>query len=109
MPIFPIIRDDNGNPLIGRGCEIVTKRFSGIDKSGQPIALGIDVKECVIHIEGDVEVARFTGTVSGSEQVRITKDGLTLAPLPVVKEAGEPIVTVAAPSGSIDLSVIGWR
>ena len=109
MPILPIIRDDNGNPLFGRGCEVVTKRYTGVDTSGQPIALGIDVKEVVIHIEGDIEVARFTGTVSGSDQVRITQDGVTLEPLPVIKEAGEPIVTVASPSGSIDLSVIGWR
>ncbi len=109
MPILPTVRDDNGNPLFGRGCEVVTKRYSGVDTSGQPIVLGVDVKEVVIHIEGQTEVARFTGTASGSDPVRITQDGLTLDPFPVVKEAGEPIVTVAAPSGSIDVSVIGWR
>ena len=109
MPILPTIRDDNGNPLAGRGSEIVTKRYSGVDTSGQAISLGVDVKEVLIHIEGNTEAARFTGTVSGSDQVRITQDGVTLAPVPVVKEADESIITVAAPSGSVNVSVIAWR
>ncbi len=109
MPIYPIQRDDNGNPLTGCGSELVTKRFSGIDTSGQAIALGIDVKGVLVHIEGTVEKARFTGTVSGSEEIRITQDGQTLEEFPIVKEANQEILTVVAPSGTVNVSVIGWR
>ncbi len=109
MAIHPTIRDDNGIPLTGRGSEVITKRYSGIDSSGQAISLPVDVKEVLIHIEGTTEVARFTGTAGGSQQVRFTSDGMTLNELPLVKEADETIITVAAPSGTFDVSVIGWR
>ncbi len=109
MPIYPTLRDDNGNPLIGRGSEVVTKRFTGVDTVGQAIFLSIDVKEILIHIEGGSETVRLTGTVEGSDEVRITNDGLTLEEVGIVKEAGETIVSVAAPSGTVDVSVIGWR
>ncbi|MEJ2719487.1 MAG: hypothetical protein P8182_20540 [Deltaproteobacteria bacterium] len=101
--------DDNGNPLTDRGSEVVTKRYPGVDTSGQALSLGVDVKEVLVHIEGNTEIARFTGTASGSQQVRITQDGLTLEDVRVVKEPDEIIVTVAAPSGTIDVSLIGWR
>ena len=109
MAIQPTLRDDNGNPLIGRGSELVTKRVTEVDTTGQSISLGVDVKDILIHIEGSTEMVRLTGTVSGSDQVRITQDGLTIEDLAVVKEAEETIVTVAAPSGTINVSVIGWR
>ena len=109
MPIQPTLRDDNGNPLTGRGSEVVTKRFTGVGAGGQAISLGVDVKDVLVHVEGTAEAVRFTGTVSGSEEVRITKDGLSLEDLSVVKEAGDTIITVAAPSGTINVSVIGWR
>lgn len=109
MTIHPTLRDDNGNPLTDRGSELVTKRYTGIDSNGQALSLGVDVKEVLVHIEGSTEIARFTGTASGSQQVRVTQDGLTLEDVRVVKEADETIITVAAPSGTIDVSIIGWR
>ncbi len=109
MAIQPTLRDDNGNPLTGRGSELVTKRVTGVDTTGQTISLGVDVKDILIHVEGSTELVRLTGTVSGSDQVRITQDGLTIEDLAVVKEADETIVTIAAPSGTINVSVIGWR
>jgi len=103
------VRDANGNPLTDRGSEVITKRYTGIDTNGQTLSLGVDVKEILIHVEGSTEVVRLTGTVSGSDQVRITSDGLTFEAFPVVKEAGESIITMAAPSGTIDVAEIGWR
>jgi len=109
VAILPTLRDDNGIPLAGRGTETITKRFVGVTTSGQAVAMPVDVKEMLIHIEGATEVVRFTGTASGSEQVRITSDGLTISELPIVAEADQSIITVAAPSGTVNVSVIGWR
>jgi hypothetical protein len=109
MAIQPTLRDDNGNPLTGRGSELVTKRFTGIDTAGRNISLGTDVKDVLIHIEGSTEAVRLTGTVAGSDQIRITRDGLTIEDMAVVKQANDTIVVIAAPSGTIDVSVIGWR
>ncbi len=109
MSIQPILRDDNGHPLFDRGSEIVTKRFTSVDAAGRNIVLDTDVKEVLIHVEGSIEAARLTGTAAGSEQIRLTSDGLTLSDVPIVREANQTIITVAAPSGAVDVSVIGWR
>ncbi|MEW6532936.1 MAG: hypothetical protein AB1473_19050 [Thermodesulfobacteriota bacterium] len=109
MPILPTVRDDNGNPLIGRGSELFTTRFSDIDTNGQAITMEIDVKGVLVHIEGNTEVARLTGTVAGSEPARFTQDGLTVEHLPLVKQSGETLLTVAAPSGTVNVSVLAWR
>lgn len=109
MTIRPIARDDNGHPLAGHGTETVTRRFTDVDTGGQAVSLGTDVKEALIHIEGAIEVIRFTGSADGSEQIRITQDGTTLGDVPIVKEANGTIITVAAPSGTVNVSVIGWR
>lgn len=109
MTIQPILRDDNGHPLFDRGSEIVTKRFTSVDAAGQNIVLDTDVKEVLIHVEGSIEAARFTGAAAGSEQIRLTSDGLTLSNVPIVAEANRTIITVAAPTDTIDVSVIGWR
>lgn len=109
MAILPTVRDDNGIPLAGRGSEVITKRFAGVTTSGHAVAMPVDVKEVLIHIEGSTEVVRFTGTASGSDQVRITSDGITISELPIVVEAGQSIITVAAPSGTVNVSMIGWR
>jgi hypothetical protein len=109
LGIRPTLRDDNGTPLTGRGSEVVTKRFVGVDTAGQTISLPVDVKEVLVHIEGTTEIARITGTAPGSQQVRLTGDGLSLEDLPIVVQADAAIITVAAPSGTVNLSVIGWR
>ncbi|MEW6350467.1 MAG: hypothetical protein AB1646_15495 [Thermodesulfobacteriota bacterium] len=109
MGIRPTLRDDNGIPLTGRGSEVVTRRFAGVGTAGQAISLPVDVKEVLVHIEGLTELARFTGTAAGSEQVRLTADGLSLEDLPLVVEADTTLLTVAAPSGTVNVSVVGWR
>jgi hypothetical protein len=109
LPIIPTTRDDNGNPLIGQGSELFTTRFSGVDTSGRAITLAVDVKGVLVHIEGSTEVARLTGTVNGSEPARFTQDGLTMEHLPLVKQSGETLLTVAAPSGTVNVSVLAWR
>ena len=109
MPIKPILRDDNGLALTDKGSEVVTKRFTGIGTEGQAISLGTDVKCAVIHIEGSTVQAKITGTVDGSQEINWTSDGYSLPALNLVKEADDPIITLAAPSGTIDVSVMGWR
>lgn len=109
MPIKPTIRDDNGLALPGHGSEIYTKRYAAVGTTGQAISLPVDVKSVRIHVEGSTEVARFVGTVAGSEEVRITSDGTTLNDVPIVKRADEDIMTVKAPSATIDVSVFAWR
>ncbi|MEW6113781.1 MAG: hypothetical protein AB1664_16740 [Thermodesulfobacteriota bacterium] len=109
MAILPTVRDDNGNPLIGHGSELFTTRFSGVDTNGRAIVLAIDVKGVQVHMEGSTEIARLTGTVAGSEPARLTQDGLTIEHLPLVKQSGETLLTVAAPSGTVNVSVLAWR
>ena len=109
MNIYPIRRDDNGHPLTGHGSEVITKRFTGIGTGGQAISLGIDIKEALVHIEGTIEKARFTGAAEGSEEIVITQDGVTLERLPIVAQADQEIITVAAPTGTVNVSVMGWR
>lgn len=109
MSIQPILRDDNGLALPGFGSELITKRYSGVDTGGQVIAFDTDVKSVVVHIEGTAVKARFSGTASGSEEIVWTSDGQTLPELRVIKEAQIPIIHVAAQSGTINVSVLGWR
>ncbi len=108
MPLTPSPRDANGKP-ISAGTETVTKRFVAVDTGGTDIALPVDIKHALIHIEGTTEIARFTGTAPGSAQVRITSDGLTLEDVPIALEADSTIITVAAALGTLNVSVIGWR
>ena len=109
MAINPIVRDDNGFALFDRGSEVITKRYSGVDTSGRPLSFEVDVKAVLIHFEGDSPKSRLIGTISRSEEIIWTSDGLTLPELRVVKEANEPILTLAAQSGTINVSVLGWR
>ena len=109
MPIKPILRDDNGLALVDKGSEVITKRFTGVGTEGQSISLGVDTKHVVIHIEGATVQAKITGTVDGSQEINWTSDGYSLPALNVVKEADDTIITFAAPSGTVDVSVLGWR
>jgi hypothetical protein len=109
LNIYPTQRDDNGHALMGHGSEVITKRFTSIGTGGQAISLGIDVKEVLVHIEGSIEKVRFTGTADASEEIIITQDGVTLEHLPIVAPANQEIITVAAPTGMVNVSVMGWR
>jgi len=109
MAIHPIVRDDNGFALFDRGSELITKRYSGVGTGGQSISFGVDVKAAIIHIEGNSPQTKLTGTVAGSQEISWTSDGITLPELRVVKAANEPIITLAAQSGAINVSVLGWR
>ncbi|MBI4965346.1 MAG: hypothetical protein HY913_18865 [Desulfomonile tiedjei] len=109
MAISPILRDANGFALFDRGSELITKRYTGVDTVGRSISLDTDVKAMIVHIEGNSPKTRLTGTVSGSEEIIWTSDGLTLPQIPVVKEPNEPIMTLAAQSGTINVSVLAWR
>lgn len=109
MGIRPVLRDDNGCALPNFGSELLTRRYAGVDTQGTDIALGTDVKHVVVHVEGGSLIAVFTGTVSGSQQVNWTSDGVTLPELALIKEADGSLVRVAAPTGTINVSVLAWR
>lgn len=109
MAITPILRDDNGFALVGRGSELYTRRYTGIGIGGQVISAAVDVKEVILHIEGETVAVKLSGTVPGSEEILWTSDGRTLPPLKIVREAGQSICTLAAQSGTINVSVIAWR
>jgi hypothetical protein len=109
MGITPIIRDDNGIPLAGRGSQIVTKRYVDVGQTPQDIAFSVDVKEVVIHLEGATIQATLTGTASGSEPINWTSDGVTLPPIAVAGLALETLLSVATPSGARNVSVLAWR
>jgi hypothetical protein len=109
MGIRPVLRDDNGCALPDYGSELFTRRYSGVGTEGQAISLGVDVKRIIVHIEGATIQARFQGTVLGSQVVNWTLDGLTLPELTLIKEADGTVMTVFAPSGTINVSVMAWR
>jgi|UniRef100_A0A7C4AQQ8 hypothetical protein len=109
MGITPIIRDDNGVPLPGRGSEIVTRRYTNVGQTPIDAAFSVDVKEVIIHIEGANVVAEIVGAVPGSEAVHWTADGVTLPPIRVAMQAHKTIVSIAVPSGSRNVSVLAWR
>jgi hypothetical protein len=109
VAINPIVRDDNGFALFDRGSEVITKRYSGVDTSGRSLSFEVDVKAVLIHFEGNSPITKLIGTVSSSEEIVWTSDGITLPELRVVKEANKAILTLAAQSGTINVSVLGWR
>lgn len=109
MAVTKLQRDVNGALLVGHGSGTVTKRYTSVGTGGQAISLPADCKSVLIHIEGSTVVYKLTGTVSGSAQINITSDGYTLEDVPIIAEADATIVTVASSSGTINVSVIGWR
>lgn len=109
MSIKPIARDDNGSPLIDRGTELYTKRYANVNTAGVSIELPLDVKSVLIHVEGSIEGARLVGSALGSEEARLTWDGLSLGEVDVVTEAGKALGAIKAPSGTINVSIFAWR
>jgi hypothetical protein len=109
MTIQPILRDDNGVALPEYGSELLTKRYSGVSTSGMAIAFDRDVKTVIVHLEGTTVAATFSGTASGSDEIVWTSDGQTLPALRVIAGAQAPLLTVAAQSGTINVSVLAWR
>ncbi len=109
MGITPIIRDDNGVPLPGRGSEIVTRRYANVGQTPIEASFWVDVKEVIIHIEGSNVLATIVGAVPDSEVVYWTSDGATLPPLRVAQPAHKTIVSLAVPSGTKSVSLLAWR
>jgi hypothetical protein len=109
MSIKPILRDDNGLPLSDRGTELFTTRYAGIGVAGVSMELPLDVKSVLIHVEGAIEKARIIGAASGSQEARLTSDGISLGEVDIVVEAGKTLATLKAPSDTINVSVFAWR
>jgi hypothetical protein len=109
MSVLPVLRDDNGLALNCLGSEVFTIRYSGIDSSGIDAAIPMDSKCSIIHIEGTSVAARISGTASGSQEIFWTSDGVTLPPVHAVRHAHSPHLNIAAVSGTINASIIGWR
>ena len=109
MSVLPVVRDDNGLALHGLGSEVFTIRYSGVDAGGVDAAIPIDSKCSIIHIEGTGIAAQISGTASGSQEIFWTSDGVTLPPIYAVRDAHSPHLKIAAFSGTINVSIIGWR
>jgi len=90
----------------------VTKRHTSVDSStGVAIKCAEwALKGVVIHIEGSTPVATMTGTLActGSAAAVITSDGTTIT-LDGKWPANTTITTIKAPSGTINVSIVGWR
>jgi len=109
MNIKPPPIDDNHTKLVDYGSEIVTKRVTGITTGGTALTLPCDCKRVLIHMEGATEIFRVTGTVTGSTEIRFTSDGADLGDLPIAIPAETTIVTMKAPTGTINVSMLGVR
>jgi hypothetical protein len=108
MSIFKIPRDANGHPLLDRGTEMFTDRYPAVDTDGMDIALPVDCKEIIVHVEGGNTIAIITGTVTDSNPASLT-DGGSWFTIPLVKDVDQIVCSVAAPTGTIDISVFAWR
>ena len=104
----PVPRDDNGNALIDRGTELFTYRIADQDTNLSEVALPTDFKEVMFHVESGTEVLYVQGTVSGSTTARLTSDGHSWT-LPVAAASGATFASIAAPSGTVNISVFAWR
>lgn len=109
MTYLPTKRDDNGQLLNGHGSEVLTKRFAAVDTDGQDISVGLDIKAYCLHIEGSTVIAEETGAATGSTEIFWTSDGTTLPVIYVAAEADATLTTIAAPSDTINVSLIAWR
>jgi hypothetical protein len=106
--VKPVPRDDNGHALIDRGTELFTHRISGQGTNPAAVALDTDFKEIMFHVESGEEVLHVSGTVAGSTTARLTKDGYSWT-LPLTGSNGGTIAYLAAPSGTVNVSVFAWR
>lgn len=107
----PTPRDKDKHVLHGHGTGTITYRWTSVDgTNGQDISFPIDVKSCLIHIEGNLEIFNVTGSDSNSTAAYFTSDGVTLEEINIAVAADETICTIKAPSGeTINVSAIGWR
>ncbi len=104
----PVPRDDNGHALIDRGTELFTDRVVGQGATMSGVALPTDFKEVMFHVEMGDEVLHVTGTVAGSSTARLTSSGYSWT-VPVTSKSGATLAYIAAPSGSVNLSLFAWR
>ena len=104
----PVPLDANGHPLLGRGSELFTYRLQGLSSTFTDLALPVDIKEALIHVETGNEVLHILGSIPGSTEARWTDAGTTLN-FPVAAEADSIICTLAVPTGAKNVSVIAWR
>jgi hypothetical protein len=104
----PVPRDDNGHALIGRGTELFTYRITDQDTSFAEVSLPTDFKEIMFHVESGTEVLHVQGTVPDSTVARLTADGYSWT-LPVTAASEAVVASIAAPSGTVNVSVFAWR
>jgi hypothetical protein len=104
----PVPRDDNGNPLLDRGTELFTHRIAGQGTDLSGVALPVDSKEVMFHVESGTEVLHVSGTVPGSTTARLTIAGYSWT-LPVAAVGGTAFAYIAAPEGTVDVSIFAWR
>lgn len=104
----PVPRDDNGHALLDRGSELFTYRFTDLGTDMTEIGFPSDVKEVLFHVESGAEVLHVLGTVGGSTIARITDSGLSWT-LPIAVARNAIFASIAAPSGTCNVSILAWR
>jgi len=84
-----------------------TYRYAAVGVAGQVLNFPFEVQEVTVHIEGSTVVATLLGNRDGSTAAQITSDGTSIS-LPGGRR-NHDLWTVAAPSGTIDVSILAWR
>ncbi len=100
--------DDNGRGLITRVGELYTTKIINITTTPCDVALPVDVKEVMIHLELGTELLRITGTAPGSTAATLTRDGISWN-APVAAQPDKVICRLTIPAGAANVSVFAWR
>jgi hypothetical protein len=108
MSYTPVPVDDNGVKMPDRWTELYTQREASVSTVLTAISLPVDVKEVWIHVEGSNQVLVMKGTVANSESIYLTSDGEWFS-VPVCAVAGATIIYAAAPTGTVNLSILAGR
>ena len=109
--IKPVPMDDNEIPLVDRGSDVFTYRFSGVTNaiSGIP-NLDLDYKSIMIHVESGSDVLYVSGGVTGSTTAILTDAGISFQfPIVHISGSGTPFGIGVNSGASGFVSVIAWR
>ncbi len=103
-----IPRDDDGHLMSDRGSELFTYRIVDQSADMSDVALPVDLKEVMIHVEIGTEILHVLGTIGGSIAARLTDGGFSWT-IPVTANANQTLAYIAAPSGTCNVSIFAWR
>jgi hypothetical protein len=107
MELVSIPRDGGGHPLLDRGTELGTKRYTGITTGGLLITLACDCKEVLIICDQGANEWSIAGTVDGATDACTIPDNSLV--LPIVADTDIKPFTIAGVNGNIDISILHLR